>query len=61
LSEIPAKTGANPLDYYAFIALALNLTYMAIAFNSWNSKQEYVILSQIIFYERIELIIHARR
>jgi len=48
LSYPAAKTGINPLDYYAFIALALNLTYMAIAFNSWYFKQEYVILSQII-------------
>ena len=46
---MPAKLGGNPLDFYAFIALALILTYMAIAFNSWYFKQEYVILSQIIF------------
>ena len=61
LSLLPAKTGSNLLDSYAFIALALNLTYMAIDFNSWYFKEEYVILSQIIIYERSENIIHARR
>ena len=61
LSQIAAKSGSNLLDSYAFIALALNLTYMAIAFNSWYFKEEYVILSQIIIYERSENIFHARR
>jgi len=46
---LPAKTCSYRPETHAFIALALNLTYMAIAFNSWLIKQEYVILSQIIF------------
>jgi len=44
---IPVKTSINQVDFYAFIALALNLTYMAIAFNSLYFNKEYVILSQI--------------
>lgn len=38
VSPPPAKNGINLLDYYPIIALALNLTYMPIVFNSWYFK-----------------------